>query len=190
MKLGPSLLLALALAFNASGAVTQAGQTFEETWTSNSNALKLYNTALLRVGLIFKVYAAGLYLADEADAGRVLEDVPKRLEIAYLRDLDAGVLVQAADDYLKKNHTAEEIASIKSRLDDLNKLYAAVKEGDRYALTYLPGAGSELVLNGKRLGVIPGADFAKIYFGIWLGPGCARPEFRTALLQRPEASAK
>lgn len=163
--------------------VTHAGHAFAGDWSTNGASLKLHNTALLKVGLVFKVYVAGLYLSDPADAKRVLEDVPKRLEIVYLRDLEARVLIDAADDYLKKNHTAVEIATIKSRLDDINKLYADVKEGDRYTLTYLPGTGSELALNGKPLGTIPGADFAKMYFGIWLGPGCVKPDFRNALLK-------
>ena len=43
-----------------------------------------------------------------------------------------------------------------------------MKPGDRYALTYIPGVGTELALNGKPKGVIEG-DFAAAYFAIWLG---------------------
>ena len=50
-----------------------------------------------------------------------------------------------------------------------NAFYEDVKPGDRYALTYLPGLGTELALNGKRLGVIEGADFGAALFSIWFG---------------------
>ena len=49
-------------------------------------------------------------------------------------------------------------------------MYVDVKPGDRYALTYVPGVGTELAFNGKPRGVIEGADFAAAYFAIWLGP--------------------
>ena len=47
-----------------------------------------------------------------------------------------------------------------ANIDTLNALYEDVKPGDRYALTYLPRLGTELALNGRRLGVVGGADFA------------------------------
>ena len=55
-------------------------------------------------------------------------------------------------------------------LDRINALYRDVKPGDRYSLTYLPGRGTELALNGEPLGLIAGSDFASAYFSIWLGP--------------------
>jgi acyl-CoA synthetase (AMP-forming)/AMP-acid ligase II len=61
------------------------------------------------------------------------------------------------------------LARIQSRIERINAAYRDVKPGDRYSLTYLPGRGTELALNGKPLIVIEGADFAAAYFGIWLG---------------------
>ena len=62
-----------------------------------------------------------------------------------------------------------ELERLRGRLERLNAAYRDVKPGDRYALTYLPGRGTELSLNGSPLTVIEGADFAAAYFGIWLG---------------------
>jgi hypothetical protein len=175
------LFALLSLATRAS-ALEVEGQTFSATHSAGGTVLSLHNVALLKVKLFFKVYAAGLYLADEMDATRVLADVPKRLEIAYIRDIPKEAIIQAAEDHLGSNFKPEQITALRDRLDAINKLYTDVKKGDRYALTYRPGAGCELSLNGTKLGVIPGADFAAAYFSIWLGPGCARPEFRDALL--------
>ena len=96
---------------------------------------------------------------------------------------DLGIITDAAEDYFRNNFKAGQIETFRERLDAINKLYIDVKLGDRYALTYIPGTGCELALNGKPLGTIPGADFAAAYFGIWLGAGCAKPEFRDALLK-------
>jgi hypothetical protein len=36
-------------------------------------------------------------------------------------------------------------------------------------LTYIPGRGTELALNGEPKGIIEGADFATALFSIWIG---------------------
>jgi hypothetical protein len=63
-------------------------------------------------------------------------------------------------------------------------LYRDVKPGDRYALTYVPGVGTELALNGTRLGTVAGADFAAAVFAIWLGPKAIDDSLKTQLLGR------
>ena len=64
----------------------------------------------------------------------------------------------------------------------IDALYQDVEPGDRYALTYVPGAGTELAKNGEPLGVIPGADFASAYFAIWLGDDPIDASLRDQLL--------
>ena len=92
---------------------------------------------------------------------------------------------QAADDLLARSHPPEHIARLRERLDALHALYRDVEEGDRYRLTYVPGVGTTLALNGQPLGTIPGADFARDYFGIWLGPEPINESFRDQILGTP-----
>ena len=61
-------------------------------------------------------------------------------------------------------------------------MYRDVEEGDRYRLTYSPGVGTTVALNGEPLGTIPGADFAADYFGIWLGEEPLDRSFRDQVL--------
>jgi hypothetical protein len=53
---------------------------------------------------------------------------------------------------------------LRPRLEQINALYAGVEPGDRYALTYVSGLGTEVARNGQSKGVIPGADFAVLIF--------------------------
>ena len=46
----------------------------------------------------------------------------------------------------------------------------------------MPGAGTELALNGSRLGIIDGTDFASAYFRIWLGDAPIDTRLRDQLL--------
>ena len=61
-------------------------------------------------------------------------------------------------------------------------LYEDVEPGDRYALTYAPGVGTELALNGRRLGVLEGADFSAALFSIWIGDEPLDESLRDQLL--------
>jgi hypothetical protein len=49
---------------------------------------------------------------------------------------------------LERNQIPAERARIQGRIDRINAAYKNVKSGDRYSLTYLPGRGTELALNG------------------------------------------
>ena len=98
---------------------------------------------------------------------RVLD--AKRLELSYFWRIDGKDIGKAGDRILAQNVAPETLVQLRPRLDRINALYDSVEPGDRYALTYVPGLGTELALNGQSKGVIPGADFAAAYFRIWLG---------------------
>jgi Chalcone isomerase-like len=132
-------------------------------------ALPLRGTGRLVWMRVVTVYDAALYLPAEVAGKDVLKDVPKRLELRYHISIKGEKFGESAVPYLEKNVPQEERARLKPRIDQLNRLYREVKEGDRYALAYSPGKGTTLSLNGEPLGTIEGADFAAAYFAIWLG---------------------
>jgi hypothetical protein len=61
-------------------------------------------------------------------------------------------------------------------------LYEDVQPGDRYSLTYIPGRGTELALNGVPKGIIRGAEFAEAVFSIWLGPEPINSSFKKQII--------
>lgn len=103
----------------------------------------------------------------------------------YLRGFRRGQFAEAADAILSRTFAAQQLAPLRPRIERLHAAYRDVGPGDRYALTYRPGVGTELALNGEPLVVVPGADFAAAYFAIWLGPEPADQRFRDDLLRRP-----
>jgi len=142
---------------------------FADSTTIGGKPVPLRNAALLRYLKVIKAYAAALYLPEGVKADDVLSDLPKRLEISYLVSIKGPDFDKGAAPVLERNQTPVELAKIQGRIDRINAAYKDVKSGDRYALTYQPGRGTELALNGTPLIVIEGADFAAAYFGIWLG---------------------
>lgn len=166
-----SLLLAAVIVMvpGSARALTVQGVTFAESVRAGDTVLMLHNAALLRYLKVIKAYVAAIYLPEGVSPDNALGDVPKRLEISYLVSIKGPDFGKGAEPVLRRNQTPEELARLRGRIDHLNAIYRDVKPGDRYALTYLPGRGTELTLNGVPLTVIEGADFAEAYFGIWLG---------------------
>ena len=150
-------------------ALTVENVAFEDIVTIGGSPVPLHNVALLRYLKFIKAYVAALYLPEDVPAEKVLSDVPKRLELNYLVSIKGPDFGKGAEPTLKLNQTPAELAKLRSRIDRINAIYRDVKPGDRYSLTYQPGRGTELALNGTPLTVIEGADFAAAYFGIWLG---------------------
>jgi hypothetical protein len=145
------------------------GVHFADQYQGDDVTLALHCVGLLRYKVLFKGYVAGLYLSAGVGPGEALADVPKRLELSYFWSITGSDFGKAADEILARNVDPDTLARLRPRLDQINALYEDVKPGDRYALTYVPGVGTELALNSRRKGIIPGADFAAAYFRIWLG---------------------
>ena len=175
------VILAFASALPAR-ASTEPG--FAPSIDAGGTPFSLHASALLRYKVVFKVYNIALYLGSGVSPEAVFNDVPKRLEVEYLRNLSRDMIIEAGNVALEASVPADELARLKERLDRINALYEDVKAGDRYAITYIPGQGTELSLNGRTKGIIEGADFAAAYFKIWLGENAPRQDIRDALLKR------
>lgn len=166
---------ALAIALVAAVAPVRAlaarieGVEFAERVDLGDTELALHGLALLRYRVIFKGYVAALYLEPAVSAEEVLSDVPRRLEIEYFWSIPATGFVRATFEGIEKNVDPATWRALQPRVERFSRLYADVGPGDRYQLTYLPGRGTELSLNGRPRGVIEGADFAAALFSIWLG---------------------
>jgi hypothetical protein len=177
-----AVALALAAMLTPAGAADIDGYPFSDRLEIGEGSLQLRGLGRVHYLRIFEVYVGGLYLPTAVDSDRVLDDVPKRLELRYSRRVKASQLVEAGDEFLRRNYSERTLAPLRARLERINALYRHVDEGDRYSLTYLPELGTELALNGQRLGVIPGADFARVYFGIWLGEEPLSTRFKREVL--------
>ncbi|MDJ0721104.1 MAG: chalcone isomerase family protein [Desulfobacterales bacterium] len=166
----------------ASATIDVAGFEFESVHQSVEGELPARGQGLLRYMIFIKAYAGVLYLPADVESVRVLESVPRRLELAYFHAIAAEDFAKATTAKMEENVAPEQMASLASRLDEFNALYRNVQPGDRYALTFIPGQGTELSLNGQPLGTITGDDFAAAVFAIWLGPQPIDRGFKKDLL--------
>lgn len=172
-------------AAQAASTVDVEGIAFPAEHRAGEVALGLHGSGVFRAYVVLRVYAAGLYLADASDAVRVLDDVPKRLEIYYYHDTPRSRMIETANAAIARNLPPADLAAVRERVDRFHALYRDPRKGDRFSITYRPGIGTELAFNGKPQGVVPGADFAAAYFGVWLGDRPSSEEMKRKLLRLP-----
>lgn len=170
-RLLPLLLLFLVGTYPAiAEEATQDGVSLARQITVNDEVLDLYGYGTARYARVFKVYVAGFYGPRDVEPEEILErDVTRRLEIEYLRSIAADDINEATRQMLERQLDEETYAKVEERFAYLADLYQDVEEGDRYVFEYIPGEGGTLFFNGDAVGSVEGEDFARAYFGIWLG---------------------
>ena len=181
-------VLLVSMSVGASGAEV-AGITLADRTTLGTSVLVL-NGAGLKKKLFFKVYVAGLYLAEKRTSPAAVFALPgpKRVSITLMRDLPARKLVAALSDDIYDNSSPEEQQALKGRVGDLAASLLALrqgKKGDVITFDWLPDAGTLVALNGDVQGSpIPGADFYHALLSVWLGDRPASDGLKRALLGR------
>jgi hypothetical protein len=166
---------------NVNGAEIK-GVEFENSYETEGVRLQLQGTGLFRYLGVIKVYVGALYLEEENSIENVLSDTPKRLEVEYFHAIKGKDFGITTNKMISKNIDAQTFQRIRPQIDYHNSLYEDVQPGDRYSLTYFPGRGTELALNGKTKGTIKGADFASALFSMWLGKFPMNGPFKKQLL--------
>jgi hypothetical protein len=116
----------------------------------------------------FTVYDAGLYLPEDLrDTEAILGPVAKKLVLRYHRSIAKEDILRASWHNLE-NNPGLALEALRARIEQLHSKFRSVKAHDQYALLFVPGKGTELLFNGKSEIFIPGDDFQRAYFGIWL----------------------
>ena len=159
------------------------GVVFEESVTVEGKELSVLGAGLFRYLGVIKAYVGALYVEKGTSAEDVLSDTAKRLEIEYFHAIKGEDFGPATNKVIAKNTDPETLERLRPRIDAHNALYKDVQPGDRYMMTYIPGKGTELALNGEPIGLIEGADFAAAIYAMWLGNKPMNKSFKRQLMR-------
>ena len=179
--------LAFAVSLPAAASVDINGYKFEDTAQVAGKELKL-NGAGMRTKLVFKVYAAGLYLPEKSHsvADILKEEGPRRVTLQMARNLTSEEFGKAFMDGLNENVDKAEKQRIVAQIGKMGELFASVdglKKGDVLHLDWIPGTGTQAELNGQKLGgPIPDINFYNAILRIWLGDKPVDRSLKPALL--------
>jgi len=158
------------------------GIVFKDSVIEKGTSLSIRGTGLFRYLGLIDAYVGALYLEEGVPTEDVLADKAKRLEVEYFHAIKGEDFGKATRKVIARNTDPETLERLRARIDYHNALYVDVRPGDRYALTYIPGKGTELALNGERIGVIEGADFASALYAMWLGQKPMNDAFKQQVL--------
>jgi hypothetical protein len=151
-------------------AATLAGVTLPDKTDTAGQSLAL-NGLALRTKFFIKVYVGGLYLAHkEHDAAKIMaEDAPRRMVLSFLYSVKAGQMCDAWKEGLADN-APRASAEVKKEFATLCGYMEDIPKGQTMTLTYLPGQGTEVAVNGKTKGTLPGKATADVVLSTWIGP--------------------
>jgi len=182
MRILYSALLSLLLTVPA-GAATLAVVTLPDKAEVKGQSLVL-NGIALRTKFFIKVYVAGLYVAQkEKSAAKILaSDSPRRQVMHFLYSVSKTQMCDAWNDGLAAN-TPNAPAEVKKEFAALCGWMEPIEKGKELVLTYVPGEGTQVEVNGKLKGTLNGKAAADAVLSTWIGP---KPDpgqdFKKALL--------
>ena len=131
------------------------------------------------------IYHAELQVATGFEPARFAQH-RLALGLTYTRSLKglaiADRTISEMQTLAQRNGQSWEPARVASWQRQLRALIPDVQAGDRITGVNQPMQGVALFLNEVALGTVQGADFAELFFGIWLSSQSPQPTMRQALL--------
>jgi len=139
------------------------------------------NGAGLRKKVVIKVYAGGLYLPQKnSNAHEVIllnDPMFMRMHFIY-KKVDNQKLIDAWLEGF-----SPVLDNFSKEITQFNAMFSTpALKGDVYDILYIPGKGTAVVINGVNQGFVPGYEFKKAVFSIWLGENSALPKLKEKLL--------
>ena len=131
----------------------------------------MLNGLALRSKFFIKVYVGGLYLPQkEKAAAKVLsEDVPRRMVMHFLYSVSKDQMCDAWKEGLEQN-SPKAAPDVKKAFTTLCAWMEPIPKGNELTLTYTPGKGTEVQVNGKTKGTLEGKATSDAIVGTWIGP--------------------
>ena len=128
----------------------------------------------------FQVYDARLWAQPDFRAAN-FDRAPLALELSYLRAFKAEEIAERSIKEIRRSKPVSD-AQASRWIADLLRVIPDVRTGDRVMGIHQPGVGATFWVNGKNTGEVQDAEFARLFFGIWLSSNTSEPKLRDALL--------
>ena len=138
-----------------------------------------------RIKFFMKVYESSLYLESlSSNADEIINnDAPMSIRIDVMSSLvTPDAMKTALNEGLVKS-TGNNTGPLMKEIDQLNATFnTEVGSGDFYEFTYLPDSGTHVLKNSSYIDTIPGIEFKKAFFGIYLSNNPIQKSLKKAML--------
>ena len=102
------------------------------------------------------------------------------LDMRYQKSFSGTSIANRSVEEMKRLGVPDTQASLWGK--ELTAFLPNVESGHTLTAFYSPKQGTIFYHDGKQIAQIPGAEFSKAFFGIWLDPKTSAPKLRTDLL--------
>jgi len=169
------------------------GQFFDDTISTHGHRLVLNGLGLRQMTIFkVKVYVAALYLEHaSADGAKILKSHEhKKLDIVFLRDVEAKDIVHSWDEGFARNCEVG-CEALKPQLMRLDSLMTDVKKGQKVSF-YFQGNQFELSTPGKAPVVFDSPGFSEMILATFIGKQPPSEELKAGMLglDKKEATAR
>jgi hypothetical protein len=164
-----AILIVFALATIADAREIEGVQV-PDTMSAGDQTLVL-NGAGVRTKYLMDLYVGGLYLKQKSQDAKAIiaADEPMAIRLDIISGLITSEKMTKTTEEGFVASTGGNTAPIQAEIDSFIALFKdGIKKGDVYELLSLPGKGVESYKNGKLVATVPGLEFKKALFGIWL----------------------
>ena len=179
-KLVIYVLLSVGLFMVSTISVAEVPQTIK--YKENKLVLNCHGT---RIIFFMKVYEGSLYLENQStDAEQIInENAPMAVRIDVISEMvSADAMKKALSEGLEKS-TNNDTDSISNELKQLSSAFnTAVSSGDFYEFIFIPETGVHVLKNNEQVQLIPGLEFKKAFFGIFLSDNPIQKNLKKAML--------
>jgi hypothetical protein len=102
------------------------------------------------------------------------------LDLRYQKSFSGVSIANRSVEEMKKLGVSDAQATLWGR--ELSAFLPNVEPGHTLTAIYSPRNGTTFFHDGKQIAKIPGSEFPKAFFGIWLDPKTSAPKLRSELL--------
>ena len=102
------------------------------------------------------------------------------LNLRYQKSFSGASIANRSAEEMKRIGVPEAQAVLWGK--ELNNFLPNVESGQTLTAIYSPKQGTTFFHDGKQIAQVPGTEFSKAFFGIWLDPKTSAPKLRTELL--------
>ncbi|NOY69835.1 MAG: OmpA family protein [Deltaproteobacteria bacterium] len=181
-----SIMLFLLLMAPAASARTINEIDLPETLTYDNITLGL-NGGGTRVAFFNDVYVAGIYLQEAmTDQDKIINaDEPMAIRMHIKNDFFASSkhVTKALHKGFRGSMPKGDITPIKNEVDRFNACFAdKITDDEEFDIVYIPNKGTAVYKDGVLKDNIPGYDFKKAVFAIWLGKRPADKKLKKGML--------
>ncbi|MAY84858.1 MAG: chalcone isomerase [Flavobacteriales bacterium] len=180
-----SLIFIALLSFGVLNAQEEISGVTPEKMISVEGTELDFNGAGLREKFFLDLYVGALYLENKSKKAEAIIEADESMAITI--EIVSGLIssekmIDAVDEGFEKS-TKGNTAQFKDEIASFKDAFAEeIVKGDKYVIAYIKNKGVVVMKNGKKLKTIPGYEFKKALFGIWLCPEPADEDLKEGML--------